>query len=69
MVPGPGPGRRRRGLDDDAHVDVQRERYRQGGALVSPGEFYGPASARFIRVAVVQPDHAIELVADRLGVA
>jgi succinyldiaminopimelate transaminase len=30
---------------------------KEGGALVSPGEFYGPASARFVRVAVVQPDH------------
>lgn len=39
-----------------------------GGALVSPGEFYGPASAGFVRVAVVQPDEHLELVAERLGV-
>jgi succinyldiaminopimelate transaminase len=39
----------------------------QGGALVSPGEFYGPASMRFARVAVVQPDDRIELVIDRLS--
>jgi succinyldiaminopimelate transaminase len=37
-----------------------------GGALVSPGEFYGTASARFARIAVVQPDDRIALVASRL---
>jgi succinyldiaminopimelate transaminase len=36
-----------------------------GGALVSPGEFYG--AERHVRVAVVQPDERIELVAERLG--
>ena len=40
-----------------------------GGALVSPGEFYGPDGAGFVRVAVVQPDDRLELVARRLGVA
>jgi succinyldiaminopimelate transaminase len=39
----------------------------EGGALVSPGEFYGPQGASAIRVAVVQPDERIELVARRLG--
>ena len=39
----------------------------QGGALVSPGEFYGPQSADFVRVAVVQPTERIQLVASRLG--
>lgn len=39
-----------------------------GGAVVSPGEFYGSQSANFVRVAVVQPDDRIELVASRLGV-
>ena len=38
----------------------------EGGALVSPGEFYG--SNGYVRVAVVQPDERIELVAERLGV-
>jgi aspartate/methionine/tyrosine aminotransferase len=42
---------------------------RDGGALVSPGEFYGEAGRRYIRVAMVQPDDRIELVATRLGVA
>ena len=41
----------------------------EGGALVSPGEFYGPDGAGFVRVAVVQPDDRLELVARRLGVA
>lgn len=40
----------------------------QGGALVSPGEFYGQGAAGHVRVAVVQPDERIELVARRLGV-
>lgn len=39
----------------------------EGGAVVSPGEFYGSASASSIRVAVVQPDDRIELLADRLS--
>ena len=39
---------------------------RDGGALVSPGEFYGPGGTGFVRVAVVQPDDRIERVAERL---
>jgi aspartate/methionine/tyrosine aminotransferase len=39
------------------------------GALVSPGEFYGPAGADHVRIAVVQPDERIELIAQRLGVS
>lgn len=41
---------------------------RQGGALVSPGDFYGAGGAQNVRAAVVQPDDRIELVARRLGV-
>jgi succinyldiaminopimelate transaminase len=110
MVPGPAQAAGVAALDDDEHVDVQRDRYRSrlqtlaavlaawsgipveapaggfylwipvadgwdfterlardGGALVSPGEFYGPAGAPFVRVAVVQPDERIQLVADRLA--
>jgi succinyldiaminopimelate transaminase len=37
-----------------------------GGALTSPGEFYGPEGAGFVRIAVVQPDERIALVAERL---
>ncbi|TFH20258.1 MAG: aminotransferase class I/II-fold pyridoxal phosphate-dependent enzyme [Acidimicrobiales bacterium] len=110
MVPGPAQAAGIAALDDDEHVPVQRERYRNrlellagvlsawsqepvalpdgafylwipvtdgwdyaerlardGGALVSPGEFYGPDGSRFVRVAVVQPDDRIQLVADRLA--
>jgi succinyldiaminopimelate transaminase len=40
----------------------------EGGALVSPGEFYGTAAAGHVRIAAVQPDERIELMAARLGV-
>ena len=40
---------------------------REGGALVSPGDFYGAGSSRNVRVAVVQPDAKLRLVAERLG--
>ena len=41
---------------------------REGGALVSPGDFYGAGGSRHVRVAVVQPDAKLRLVAERLGV-
>lgn len=37
------------------------------GMLVSPGEFYGPASTGWFRVAAVAPDDRIELLARRVG--
>jgi succinyldiaminopimelate transaminase len=37
------------------------------GALVAPGELYGDAGADHVRIAVVQPDERIALVADRLA--
>ena len=40
---------------------------REGGALVSPGDFYGAGGANNVRVAVVQPNDKIELVAKRLA--
>jgi aspartate/methionine/tyrosine aminotransferase len=40
----------------------------EGGVLVSPGEFYGPAGAGHVRIAVVQPIERLDLVAARLGV-
>ena len=40
----------------------------EAGAIVSPGEFYGPAGAAHVRIAVVQPDERLALVARRLGV-
>ena len=42
---------------------------RESGALLSPGDFYGAAGSEFVRVAVVQPDDRIDLVARRLGIA
>jgi succinyldiaminopimelate transaminase len=42
---------------------------KEGGVLVSPGEFYGPSVAQYVRVAVVQPDDRIDLVVERLGVS
>ena len=38
-----------------------------GGALVSPGDFYGSSSSGWARVAVVQPDERLYLVASRLA--
>jgi aspartate/methionine/tyrosine aminotransferase len=38
----------------------------EGGALVSPGDFYGAGGANNVRIAVVAPDAKIELVAKRL---
>jgi succinyldiaminopimelate transaminase len=38
-----------------------------GGVVVSPGEFYGAQGAGHVRVAAVQPDERIELVAQRLA--
>jgi len=111
MVPGPAQYAAVVALEDDAHVQEQRERYRSrlermarvlgawsgrsipmpaggfylwfdagdgwefaerlagaGGALVSPGDFYGAGGAQNVRVAVVQPDDRLDLVARRLGV-
>lgn len=39
----------------------------EGGALVSPGDIYGPPGAGYVRVALVQPLERLELVAQRLG--
>ncbi len=47
--------------------DLAGDLARVGGLLVSPGEFYGPAGAGFVRVAVVQPMERLELVAERLA--
>lgn len=51
--------------DGDAWALAHRLAAR-GGVLVSPGEFYGPDGADHIRVAVVQPEDRLALVADRL---
>ena len=38
----------------------------QGGLIVSPGEFYGPAGAGYVRVAAVAPMERLDLAAARL---
>ena len=40
----------------------------EGGCLVSPGDFYGPTAAGHVRIALVQPEERLALVASRLGV-
>ena len=47
--------------------DLARRLAAEGGALVSPGEFYGPTASDHVRIAVVAPDDRIALVADRLS--
>jgi len=39
----------------------------RAGIVASPGEFYGPASTGFLRLAAVAPDDRIELAAQRVG--
>lgn len=46
---------------------LARDLAERGGVLVSPGEFYGPAGAGYVRVAVVQPDDRLTLVGERLA--
>jgi len=38
----------------------------RAGCLVSPGSFYGDVSAGFVRLAMVQPDDRLAVVAERL---
>jgi succinyldiaminopimelate transaminase len=52
--------------DGDAWA-LARRLAEEGGALVSPGEFYGPAGSGHVRLAAVQPDDRLRLVATRLG--
>jgi succinyldiaminopimelate transaminase len=44
-----------------------RDLAQRAGIVVSPGEFYGPQSTGYFRVAAVQPDDRIELAAARVG--
>jgi aspartate/methionine/tyrosine aminotransferase len=41
----------------------------EAGIVVSPGEFYGPAGAGYVRVAAVAPMDRLELAASRLGLS
>jgi len=110
MPPGPMQLAGSAAFADDAHVDQQRDRYRErletlmailqkwdlevampeggfylwvpapggdawglverlvreAGVLASPGEFYGPAGASHVRVALVEPIERINLIGTRL---
>ena len=52
--------------DRDAWA-AARDLAERAGIVVSPGEFYGPRSTGWFRVAAVQPDDRIELAATRVG--
>jgi len=52
--------------DGDAWALTERLA-RDGGAIVSPGEFYGDAGRGHVRIAAVQPDDRIALVVERLA--
>jgi aspartate/methionine/tyrosine aminotransferase len=111
MAPGPVQQAAIVALNDDEHVNVQRERYlarmrrlieilgaldisatmpdgafylwvkvpdgdawacarllaERAGIIAAPGEFYGPRSTNFLRLAAVAPDDRIELAARRVG--
>ncbi len=111
MIPGPNQAAAVAALNDDAHVDAQKEIYRErinlvgsalrvlganvdspgggfylwveandgdawdfadflarrGGAVVSPGEFYGDQGHDHVRIALVQPTDRLKEMAVRLG--
>ncbi len=50
--------------DGDAWA-AARDLAERAGIVVSPGEFYGPFSTGWFRVAAVQPDERIELAVRR----
>jgi len=52
--------------DDDAWA-LARRLAEQAGIVGSPGEFYGPQSAGYLRLAAVATDDRIELAARRVG--
>jgi succinyldiaminopimelate transaminase len=54
-----------RAPNDDAWAFTERL-LRDGGVLVSPGEFYGDAGTNYVRTAVVADDAKIAMVAERL---
>jgi succinyldiaminopimelate transaminase len=108
MVPGPVQAAMRAALDDDGHIEEQRQVYLERrailhraltgagfgidhsegslylwatrnepcmdtvswlcdrGVLVAPGDFYGPAGARHVRVALTASDERVESAALRL---
>ncbi len=57
------------GEDHDRDWSFTEKLAAEGGVLVSPGEFFGPAGYGHVRVAMVQPMTRLELVAHRLGLS
>ena len=53
--------------DGDAWA-LTRRLAAEAGVVASPGDFYGPAGSGHVRLAMVQPDDQLEVVARRLGV-
>ena len=41
------------------------ERFARAGWLVTPGATFGPAGAAHVRLALVQPDHAVQCAVER----
>jgi aspartate/methionine/tyrosine aminotransferase len=108
MVSGPVQAAMIAALDDDSHIEMQRERYRKRrdrlraavgaagfridhseaslylwltrdepcmetvgwfadrGILVAPGDFYGPAGARHVRMALTATDERVQAAVERL---
>jgi aspartate/methionine/tyrosine aminotransferase len=54
-------------LDPNPGFALTRWLAEKGGVLVAPGDTFGPAGVDHVRVAVVQPDESLELVAGRLA--
>ena len=55
-------------FDAEDGWDFAERLAKAGGALVSPGDFYGAGGANNVRIAVVQPEELLQRVATRLGV-
>jgi succinyldiaminopimelate transaminase len=73
-APDPGPAGRAGATGGTEQVggpawELTERLARDGGVIVSPGEFYGVAGAGYVRVALVAPTERLELVGRRLGVA
>ncbi|MGO9963322.1 MAG: aminotransferase class I/II-fold pyridoxal phosphate-dependent enzyme [Acidimicrobiales bacterium] len=63
LAPSPAPG------EETPAWALTRWLAVNGGVLVAPGDTYGPAGAGHVRIAMVQPDDRLELVARRLETA
>ncbi|HQZ85303.1 MAG TPA: succinyldiaminopimelate transaminase, partial [Actinomycetota bacterium] len=42
-------------------------RLAERGILVAPGDFYGPAGAEHVRIALTAPDDRVEMAASRIA--